>query len=332
MSWYFLTKLIRGLSLARQPWTELNHILQAHVVDGVLATFGCVEWESEQLCRGVMRARCYPFDMPKRRFHGFNTKVSVHTQFIQAHTKQIHVYTQFIHINTCIYVVHTSTYSGHIGMYLTISLNPLLVCAGNSSCCPSLSLLHWGGSPRCPLGRLLVPPALLYLLPASKKCQAPEESKFQNQPWWPPSPPGLLQHLWEAETAHQRTYGECRLTKLYEPSPTPCLYVAPAVNMVGRVPLIPVFLAGNSTPTFRKSTASTRTLASQWGSCEPAAQDGRRGSNVYEVNTWLWHWTWQAAPGRSVSGSDWEEGGCSAGAEPQAAQAGAARLIGPDWK
>ncbi len=46
-------------------WTsaELHHILQARVVDGALSTFGCVEWESE-LCRGVVRARCYPFDMP----------------------------------------------------------------------------------------------------------------------------------------------------------------------------------------------------------------------------------------------------------------------------
>ena len=61
-------------------WTpaELNSILQDHVVDGALTTFGCVEWESE-LFRGVMRARCYPFDMPKRRFHGFNPKVPVHT-------------------------------------------------------------------------------------------------------------------------------------------------------------------------------------------------------------------------------------------------------------
>ena len=53
---------------------ELNHILQAHVVDGTLTTFGCVEWESEQF-RGVMRARCYPFKMPKRRFHGVNPQV-----------------------------------------------------------------------------------------------------------------------------------------------------------------------------------------------------------------------------------------------------------------
>jgi hypothetical protein len=39
------------------------------------------------------------------------------------------------------------------------------------------------------------------------------------------------------------------VVKLYKPSPTPCLYVAPAENMVGRVLLMPLFLAGNATPT-----------------------------------------------------------------------------------
>ncbi len=39
------------------------------------------------------------------------------------------------------------------------------------------------------------------------------------------------------------------VTKSYEPFPTSCLYVAPAANMVGRVPLIPLFLTGNLTPT-----------------------------------------------------------------------------------
>ncbi len=38
---------------------ELNHIMQANVVDGAVATFGCVDWESD-LCSGVMRARCDP--------------------------------------------------------------------------------------------------------------------------------------------------------------------------------------------------------------------------------------------------------------------------------
>jgi hypothetical protein len=58
-------------------WTaaELHGILHNHVVNGILTSFGCVEWESDQF-RGVMCARCYPFDMPKRRFHSRNPKVS----------------------------------------------------------------------------------------------------------------------------------------------------------------------------------------------------------------------------------------------------------------
>ena len=74
----------------------LNHILTAHVVDGAVTTFGCVEWES-QLFRGVnrMRARCYPFNLPKRRFHSFNPQV----------------YCTLIHIGTYQYArLHTSTY------------------------------------------------------------------------------------------------------------------------------------------------------------------------------------------------------------------------------
>ena len=39
------------------------------------------------------------------------------------------------------------------------------------------------------------------------------------------------------------------VVKLYKPSPTPCLYVAHAENMVGRIPLMPCFLDGNATPT-----------------------------------------------------------------------------------
>ncbi len=71
------------------------------------------------------------------------------------------------------------------------------------------------------------------------------------------------------------------VTKLYEPSPTPCPYVAP-VNMVGKVPLIPLFLAGNSTPTIPHKYSKHKNSGFPMGT---VAQDGRRGSNVYEVNT-----------------------------------------------
>jgi hypothetical protein len=78
------------------------------------------------------------------------------------------------------------------------------------------------------------------------------------------------------------------VTKLYEPSPTPCLYVAPAANMAGRVPLIPLFLAWNSTPTIPHMFSKRKDTGFPYGCADAAATDGRRGSNVYEVNLWLW--------------------------------------------
>ncbi len=90
-------------------------------------------------------------------------------------------------------------------------------------------------------------------------------------------------------------YYICRITmedagvvKLYKPFPTPCLYVAPVQNMVGRVPLIPVFLAGNSTPTIPHMFAKRKDACFPFGCTDAAAVDGRQGSNVYEVNAWLW--------------------------------------------
>jgi hypothetical protein len=76
--------------------------------------------------------------------------------------------------------------------------------------------------------------------------------------------------------------------KLYEPSPPPCRYVAMAETMVGRVPLIPLFLAGNSTPTIPHMFSKRKDSGFPHGCADPATADGRRGSNVYEVNHWLW--------------------------------------------
>jgi hypothetical protein len=78
------------------------------------------------------------------------------------------------------------------------------------------------------------------------------------------------------------------VVKLYEPSPTPCLYVAPAENMVGRIPLMSCFLDGNATPTIPHKYSQNKSSCFPAGCADAAAEDGRRGSNVYEVNTWLW--------------------------------------------
>jgi len=58
--------------------------------------------------------------------------------------------------------------------------------------------------------------------------------------------------------------------------------------MVGRVPLIPLFLAGNSTPTIPYMFSKRKESGFPFGCADAAAADGRRGSNVYEVNLWMW--------------------------------------------
>jgi hypothetical protein len=57
---------------------------------------------------------------------------------------------------------------------------------------------------------------------------------------------------------------------------------------VGRVPLIPLVVAGYSTPRSLTCSASTKIRAFPYGCADSAAADGRLCSNVYEINSWLW--------------------------------------------
>ena len=58
--------------------------------------------------------------------------------------------------------------------------------------------------------------------------------------------------------------------------------------MVLEAPLIPLFLAGKSTPTIPHMFIKHRDAGFPFGCANVAAVDGRRGSNIYEVNPWLW--------------------------------------------
>jgi hypothetical protein len=78
------------------------------------------------------------------------------------------------------------------------------------------------------------------------------------------------------------------VVKLYEPSLTLCLFVALAANLVGRIPLMPCFLDCNKTPTIPHKYSKYKSSCFPAGCADAAAEDGRCGSNVYEVNTWLW--------------------------------------------
>ncbi len=52
--------------------------------------------------------------------------------------------------------------------------------------------------------------------------------------------------------------------------------------------LIPCFLDGNATPTIPHKYSKNKNACFPAGCTDAAAEDVRRGSNVYEVNTWLW--------------------------------------------
>ena len=67
-----------------------------------------------------------------------------------------------------------------------------------------------------------------------------------------------------------------------------CLYEANTKNMVGRLPLMPCFLDGNSILTIPHKYSKNKNSCFPAGCADSAAEDGRRGSNVYEVSPWLW--------------------------------------------
>jgi hypothetical protein len=51
---------------------------------------------------------------------------------------------------------------------------------------------------------------------------------------------------------------------------------------------MPCFLDGNETPTIPHKYSKNKSSCFPVGCAEAAVEDGRHGSNVCEVNTWLW--------------------------------------------
>ena len=67
----------------------------------------------------------------------------------------------------------------------------------------------------------------------------------------------------------------------------PCLYICPAANVLGRAPLIPCFIDGNTHPTIPYKFKNSRLLGSASADTQP---DRGNGSRLYEVNLWLWRY------------------------------------------
>ncbi len=60
-----------------------------------------------------------------------------------------------------------------------------------------------------------------------------------------------------------------------------CIHVLTScLNMMGRVRLMPLFLAGNSTPTIPHKYSQHKRSGFPVGTCDTAAADGWRGSKM----------------------------------------------------
>ena len=81
------------------------------------------------------------------------------------------------------------------------------------------------------------------------------------------------------------------ITQIYEPGPWPSLdpimHVGLLRNVLGRAPLVPLFLQGNSTATIPHGLRSLRSQQFPHGRADTQPDKGD-GSRIYEVNTWLW--------------------------------------------
>jgi hypothetical protein len=65
--------------------------------------------------------------------------------------------------------------------------------------------------------------------------------------------------------------------KLHESNQTPCLFMAPAENILGKFPLTPCFLDGNITPTIPHTYTKNRNSCFPTGCADTAAEEGRFG-------------------------------------------------------
>jgi hypothetical protein len=144
----------------------------------------------------------------------------------------------------------------------------------------------WRRITMMPLARLLVcthtQPSFSYLCP--KDGRHPKNSTYKTGP-----DDDLCNHLVFFSTfeelslpIHGPMEDDAGVVKLNEPTPTRCLCVALAANMVGRVPLMPLFLAGNSTPSIPHKYSKPKESGYPIGCADTAAVDGRRVAISYQ--------------------------------------------------
>ena len=72
-------------------------------------------------------------------------------------------------------------------------------------------------------------------------------------------------------------------------SALPSLYICPVKNVLGRVPLIPCFVEGNTRPTipYRFGRLGRHVIG---GAAADSRPDGGNGSRLYELHPWMWRY------------------------------------------
>ena len=102
----------------------------------------------------------------------------------------------------------------------------------------------------------------------------------RNCPWYSSVP--LNQSTWH-QTMLCRARGKCRCCTNGQRDS--CQHsVCPVENVLGRVPLIPCYMAGNTHPTIPFCMRG-KNLGEATADSRP---DSRTGSKLFEVNVWLW--------------------------------------------
>ncbi len=100
-------------------------------------------------------------------------------------------------------------------------------------------------------------------------------------------------------------------------------------DMVGRIPLMarlmPCFLDGNVTQTITQKYSKNKNSCFPAGCAEAAAEDGRRGSKIYEVNRWLWQFGRCKPRLGGDNRGDWRGTGCCLQSIGQASEGGSWR-------
>ena len=79
------------------------------------------------------------------------------------------------------------------------------------------------------------------------------------------------------------------IRKFYDPSPTPILYVGPISNVLGRVPLLSLFLHGNSTPTIPHQLSESITSSAEKIRCfRRVLQEWKKCLRAEPVEVGVW--------------------------------------------